>query len=169
MKTKEYFPYIINSHFSINKIKEEIKEKDNQIISLPREVLKWIQCLDLTYPIKNFRKDFNNGFLIGQIFNRYFPEIFPMHTLDNGLSNFSKLNNWLLIEKYIKKIPAIYIANNPSFWKKQDFQSFAKDNSTNDILKYLMDLFEELTKRKLEYNKKIYTDVDNINKSFLLK
>lgn len=169
-KNKEtIFPYIVNPHFSTTIPKQEAAFKETQISSLPREVLKWIQSLDLTYSVKNIRKDFSNGFLIAQIFSRYYPEYFPMHTIDNGHSTKSKKTNWTLIERYLfrgSRITEISLKN-------ENFEKFAEDSpqATQGILVYLMKMFEELTRRKLDVldYKKYQTDTDNVNKSFFLK
>ena len=143
-----------------------------KIESLPREVIKWIQSLDLTYSVKNIKKDFNNGFLVAQILSRYYPvtnnqaanfKAMQMHTISNELSMKARKDNWTQINKFLIKINEVNT-------RIDDMETFIK-NENGEILLFIISLYQELTKRHIPLleGKVISTDVDNINKSFLLK
>jgi hypothetical protein len=143
-----------------------------KIESLPREVIKWIQSLDLTYSVKNIKKDFNNGFLVAQILSRYYPvtnnqaanfKAMQMHTISNELSMKARRDNWTQINKFLIKINEINT-------RIDDMETFIK-NENGEILLFIISLYQELTKRHIPLleGKVISTDIDNINKSFLLK
>jgi hypothetical protein len=64
-------------------------------LCLSRDVIKWLQHLDLGANIKNPKRDFANGYLIALIFSRYYPNEIQIQTLYTGDSMKVKQNNWV--------------------------------------------------------------------------
>ena len=70
---------------------------------IPREILKWLQGLDLSYSIKNPERDLANGFLVAEILSRRYEQI-KMHSFDNGTELRRKLSNWEHLERIFTKL-----------------------------------------------------------------
>jgi len=70
---------------------------------LSREVLKWLQSLDLTWQVKNPKWDLSNGYLIAEIFSWYFPQEIQMHSFYNRDSLELKQRNWYILKNFILK------------------------------------------------------------------
>jgi len=50
------------------------------------------------------RSDFANGFLVAEILSRYYKSDISLHSFDNGLGLVKRIENWALIDKFLRKI-----------------------------------------------------------------
>lgn len=71
--------------------------------ALHRDVYKWIQSLDMSHALKNPRRDCQNGFLVAEIFSRYFPSDIQMHSFLNATSTHYKRDNWSQLQRFCTK------------------------------------------------------------------
>ena len=111
--------------------------------TLPREIIKWIQSLDLSYSYKDSKRDLNNGFLIAEIFMRYNPHKISMHSFDNSMNPIKKSNNWYLIGQFFRK-------HNIPF--KPDDYSRIKDGDFEQLVTFMIKIYSYLTNRSVTPN-----------------
>jgi len=127
---------------------------------LPREVIKWVQSLDLSYSLKNPKRAFNNGFLIAEIFSRYFPADIQMHSFDYGDNIHKKRDNWKLLMQFFKRrgLPIII----------KDVDSLI-NNENNSTIEFVKQVYTLLTERALMPPIKVYDTENQEQQSLLLK
>lgn len=129
----------------------------NKPSGVPREVLKWVLSLDLSYPIRNFKRDFCNGKLVADIFYWYFPNIIRPYALHMTLNEthvsseaFKMKWNWEYLIRCMKKaklrIPLVLIKGT----------MYNKDGAAEMLL---CKLYTELTRRKLDALPKNFKDI----------
>jgi hypothetical protein len=111
--------------------------------SLSRELLRWIQSLDLAYSVKNVKRDFANGFLVAEIFSRYFDKEIAMHSYDNGIALRIKKDNWGQLTKFMRKNGLDGLTN------ADEINSIihAEDGA---VVAFLNRIYEVLTHRKVQ-------------------
>jgi len=108
--------------------------------ALPREVLRWLQSLDLSYSVRNVKRDFANGFLIAEILSRYFDGEIQIHSFTNGVAMAGKQDNWFQLRRLFARF-------NLEFSEESINEIIhCKTGSAADFLEYL---FSALTNRKL--------------------
>ncbi|KAL8568810.1 hypothetical protein ACOMHN_000093 [Nucella lapillus] len=69
---------------------------------LSRDLLRWVLGLDLAWKIKTPKWDLTNGYLVADIFSRFFQHDICMHYFYNGDSLELKQKNWYLLKKLIR-------------------------------------------------------------------
>jgi hypothetical protein len=111
--------------------------------NLPREVLRWIQGLDLAYSVKNVKRDFSNGFLVAEIFSRYHGKEISMHSYDNGQSSKGKKDNWNQLIKVFRKIGL------PDLISELEANHIVCCEDGTAV-KFICRIYEVLTQRKIE-------------------
>lgn len=111
--------------------------------TLPREIIRWIQSLDLSYSYRDSKRDLNNGFLIAEIFTRYFPHGISMHSFDNSENTVRKNNNWYLLNKFFLKNEVPFEPHEYNRIKEGDFEQ---------LVAFMLKLYTYLTKRTVAPN-----------------
>ena len=118
-------------------------------LTLPREILKWIQGLDLSYSVRDVRRltiiplinfrDLNNGFLIAEIYSRYKHYKISMHSFDNSQNSERRKNNWDLLEQFHKKNAIPY---------EPELVPRILENDFDALYDYMKGMFSYLTSKK---------------------
>lgn len=111
--------------------------------NLPREVLRWIQSLDLAYSVKNPKRDFSNGFMVAEIFSRYYAKEIQMHSYDNGNAARAKKDNWMQLLKVFRKVGLNDLCTD----EQAHLISLCEDNAA---VEFINKLYETLTGRKVQ-------------------
>ncbi|KEG12426.1 Spermatogenesis-associated protein 4 [Trypanosoma grayi] len=70
---------------------------------MQREVIKWLQSLDLTYQVRHPQQDLSNGFTLAEIASRYDRRV-AMHSYVPGCSTECKRRNWKMLLRDLKRI-----------------------------------------------------------------
>ena len=123
--------------------------------TLPREILRWIQSLDLSYSVKDVKKDLSNGFVLAEILSRFYPGQVPMHSFDNSQKKDRKQNNWNLLDKIFQK-QGLNIG-------PQDFAQVVENNDVPALIDVVIKLYGELTGKRI--NRNALTVIQNFNRT----
>ena len=70
--------------------------------TMPRDLIQWLDKLDLSYSVRNPRMDLSNGFIVAEILTRCYPEDkekLNILTYYNNQAKDKKFNNWEQLTK----------------------------------------------------------------------
>jgi len=114
-----------------------------------------VQSLDLSYSVKNVRRAFNNGFLIAEIFSRYFPADISMHTFSNTENYGRKRDNWAQLQLFFnrRKVPIQLNSVDALILNEQD-----------TTLEFVKQIYTLLTEKQLLPPVKLYENQNEASK-----
>ena len=144
--------------------KIQVSRETNRI-HMPREVMKWIQSLDLSYKIKNINRDLKNGFAVAEMLSRYpVPHLVQseykvdsyyrvnMQQFSNGSSFSERTTNWRYLTDILTKFYKIPFTF--------DYAERILNGAPNAASDFLLILYKTLTKRSV----KVLNKVDETDK-----
>uniref|UniRef100_T1JBR6 CH-like domain-containing protein n=1 Tax=Strigamia maritima TaxID=126957 RepID=T1JBR6_STRMM len=105
------------------------------LTTLPRDVVKWICNLGLTKTIRNPKWDFASGYLIADIFTKYYPRRIELYKFDDSTALKYRKLNWEKLERFLDGID-IRIP-----WRLMEGTANYKDDAAIFLLIYLYELF----------------------------
>lgn len=82
-----------------------------------------------------------NGFLLAEIFSRYYPGKIYMHSLDNSSNKSKILNNWNMLSLFFQK--------NELPFQKFDYEKIYTDNDFAVLCDFVIKTYNFLTQKKL--------------------
>ena len=118
-------------------------------------------------------RDLLNGFLIAEIFSRYYAGKIYMHSLDNSQNQAKRLNNWAILGQFFLK--------NELPFQPKDYDRIVKDNDFSQLVEFISKVYCHLAQKKqlskpplatfLQTNKDFLSTVSekNLGTSFILK
>ncbi|CAG9473671.1 conserved Plasmodium protein, unknown function [Plasmodium vivax] len=106
-------------------------------MEIPREVIKWLQYLNLPYSFRNI-KNASNGVIVAEILNIYLPQTINMNSLENGFGKEIKKKNWQVIKRTLTSLGI-------------SFDETAVINSDkNAIINLFVQLYEHFNGKKIK-------------------
>lgn len=114
---------------------------------LPREICKWLQSLDLSFNVKNPKRDISNGYLVAEIMTRYFPKDVNILNYENGTRLAAKVDNWEQLCRIFSKQFSAQAMLHPI--TKEDIDPVIHC-ATGHAEAFIFKLYSSLTKRKLK-------------------
>lgn len=128
--------------------------------SFPREIIKWLQSMDLTVSFSNIRRDLANGYIYAEVISKYHPGTVPMHTFENSHKTFYREDNWKQLSLIFNKLKFNF--------QPQEYNK-VRNYDMDQTIEFTGKLYTKLTNRLIELKKRnTVAKIDDKTKTMLL-